>query len=135
MKRGLSRVFCFLSARADTARRRDWLRPKDHPVIAAWLLLSAVAIAGSWMRAGGLRGGLVSIDAAPVVTHPDRIDINRAEWPELTLLPGISRVMAERIVKHRQEKGPFGSVEDLRQVSGIGPKTVARMRPFVDAQK
>ena len=128
-------MFCFLSARADAARRRDWLRPKDQPVIATWLLLSAVAIAGSWIRAGGLRGGLVSIDAAPVVTHPDRIDINRAEWPELTLLPGISRVMAERIVQYRREKGPFGSVEDLRQVSGIGPKTVARMRPFVDAAR
>ena len=102
-------------------------------MIAVWLLIAAMAIAGSWIRGGGLHSGLVSIEKAPVISHQDRIDINRAEWPELTLLPGISRVMAQRIVQYRRKAGAFRHIDDLRQVPGIGPKTVARMRPYLDA--
>lgn len=63
-------------------------------------------------------------------TRPDgRIDLNRATAAELTALPGIGPVLAERIVSHREEHGGFRSVEDLRAVSGIGE---ARLRALVD---
>lgn len=39
--------------------------------------------------------------------------------------------MAERILAHRDEHGPFGRVEELRAVSGIGPATMERLRDLV----
>lgn len=53
------------------------------------------------------------------------IDINRADLDELRSLPGIGPVLAERIVAGR----PFAGADDLLRVRGIGPKTVARLRP------
>ena len=62
---------------------------------------------------------------------PDRlIDLNTATAAELDTLPGIGPVLAARIVAER-EKRPFAKVEDLRRVSGIGPKKLEALRPLV----
>jgi len=52
------------------------------------------------------------------------IDINRATLDDLITLPGIGPALAQRIIDYRLEHGPFGSVEELERVSGIGPQTV-----------
>ena len=54
------------------------------------------------------------------VTFP--IDLNAAGETELTALPGIGPVLAERILDYRRENGPFQAVEELLNVSGIGEK-------------
>jgi competence protein ComEA len=59
------------------------------------------------------------------------LDLNRATKPELRLLPGLGDALAQRIVDFRTRHGSFKSVEDLRQVAGIGPKTLDRIRPFL----
>ena len=56
------------------------------------------------------------------------LDLNRATKAELRLIPGIGDALAQRIVTHRQRVGAFRSVDELRQVSGIGPKTLERIR-------
>jgi competence ComEA-like helix-hairpin-helix protein len=69
--------------------------------------------------------------AATKTAAPDRlIDLNRATAEELDTLPGIGPVLAARIVAEREKK-PFAKVEDLRRVSGIGPKKLAAIRPLV----
>lgn len=75
------------------------------------------APAGSGEHGGG--------QAAPVV------NLNSADSAELQTLPGIGPAMAERILAHRDEHGPFGRVEELRAVSGIGPATMERLRDLV----
>lgn len=55
------------------------------------------------------------------------IPINRADENVLVSLPGIGPVLAERIVRHRMEHGPFGKTEELLQVAGIGPKKYAAL--------
>ncbi len=50
------------------------------------------------------------------------ININNASLADLTSLPGIGDVIANRIIEYRTEKGSFKSVEDLKNVSGIGDK-------------
>ena len=51
---------------------------------------------------------------------PGRISINSASLSELQTLPGVGPVLAQRIVEFRDVNGPFGAVEDLLDVPGIG---------------
>lgn len=62
---------------------------------------------------------------------PPKLNINVASAQELEGLPGIGPVLAGRIVAFREARGPFRSVEDLLQVSGIGPKILDQIRALV----
>lgn len=57
-----------------------------------------------------------------IAAQDGKIDINTADTIDLTLLPGIGEVLAQRIVKYREENGPFQSLEELSNVDGIGQK-------------
>jgi competence protein ComEA len=61
-----------------------------------------------------------------------KIDINQAKWVEWAQLEGIGEVLAERIVSDREENGPFRSIDDLNRVEGIGPKTLEKIRPWLE---
>ncbi len=60
-----------------------------------------------------------------------QVDLNQATVADLEALPGIGPKLAARVIEHRDERGPFHSVEDLRQVRGIGRKKFDRLRPHV----
>lgn len=62
-----------------------------------------------------------------------RVDVNRATAEELQTLNGVGPVLAERIVAHRTTHGPFRSVDDLIDVSGIGPRVLDGLRDQVTA--
>ena len=62
---------------------------------------------------------------------PVKIDINLASAEELMRLPGIGPKMARRIVAHRDSRGGFETAEDLKEVRGVGDKTVERLRPLI----
>ena len=49
------------------------------------------------------------------------VDLNSAGVAELEALPGVGPVLAQRIVDHREQHGPFRAVDDLQDVAGIGP--------------
>lgn len=59
------------------------------------------------------------------------ININSASATELETLSGIGEVLASTIVEYREQNGPFASVEDLMDVSGIGPATLEEIRDQV----
>lgn len=61
----------------------------------------------------------------------ERIDVNEAPPEQLERLPGIGPALASRIVEHREEIGRFRREEQLLDVSGIGEKTLARVRPHL----
>ena len=63
----------------------------------------------------------------PTFVEPEPVDINSAMIDELIVLPGIGPALAQRIIDYRTEHGPFRSVKDLEQVSGIGPQTVQNL--------
>jgi competence ComEA-like helix-hairpin-helix protein len=69
--------------------------------------------------------------SAPTPTQPDRLNLNQADATALSTLPGVGPALAERIVAHRQQIGPFTSLGDLTGVRGIGPALVERLRPLV----
>lgn len=53
------------------------------------------------------------------------VNLNTADAEELDELPGIGEVLAGRILEYRAEHGPFRSVDDLKNIAGIGEETVA----------
>ena len=59
------------------------------------------------------------------------VDLNAATLEQLDGLPGIGPVLAQRILDWRIAHGRFGSVDELSEVSGIGEKTLADLRPQV----
>jgi competence protein ComEA len=59
------------------------------------------------------------------------IDLNAATAAELEALPGVGPVTASAIVAWREENGRFTSVDELQEISGIGPKTLEKLRPLV----
>lgn len=59
------------------------------------------------------------------------VDLNRATAADLEQLPGVGPQTAERVVRHRDQNGPFQTLDDLKQVGGIGDKTVAKLAPWV----
>ena len=59
------------------------------------------------------------------------VDLNRATAKELESLPGIGTVLAERMIAYRKSVGRFRTVEDLREVAGIGAKKFDRLKPLV----
>jgi competence protein ComEA len=61
------------------------------------------------------------------------IDLNRASATDLEELPGVGKVLAERIVARRDEHGPFASVDELRDVTGVGAKLFEQIAPLVRA--
>ena len=61
------------------------------------------------------------------------INVNLATLDELEALPGIGPVLANAIVSHRRETGPFERIEDLLDVPGVGSATLERLRPLVAA--
>jgi len=59
--------------------------------------------------------------AATATPSTDLLNINTATATELEALPGIGPTLAQRIVDYRTQHGPFQSIEDIMNVSGIGP--------------
>lgn len=80
----------------------------------------AAGAPGSAPATGGAAGGPGGL-----------VNVNTATEAELETLPGIGPVLAAAIVAYRTEHGPFTSVEQLEEVSGIGPATLAEIRDLV----
>jgi competence protein ComEA len=60
-----------------------------------------------------------------------KVNINTAESTALETLPGIGPSLAQRIIDYRQANGPFGQIEDIMEVSGIGPATFDKIRDLI----
>jgi competence protein ComEA len=118
----------------------------------ALLLLLALAIAGQGVRVlltspgdapggvqlfGGLKAEspLFQRDSAMRLARPlgegEQIDVDQASSGELARLPKIGLHLAKVIVADRQEHGPFGGLEGLDRVAGVGPGLLKSIGPHV----
>jgi competence protein ComEA len=59
------------------------------------------------------------------------LDLNRASADELEALPGVGAVLAQRVIAFRTTAGGFRTIEDLREVKGIGSKKFDRIKSLV----
>lgn len=94
---------------------------------------SAVVVLGFVLRAAdaeqpdGARSRASRRSAAREPARAGPVDINLATARELETLQGVGPAMSARIIAAR----PFGSVDELRRVRGIGPVILERLRPHI----
>jgi competence protein ComEA len=76
--------------------------------------------------------GEESIPASSTGGSPEGlIDINTASAGELEELPGIGPALAQSIIDHRESHGPFGSIEEIMDVQGIGQGVFDDIRELI----
>jgi competence ComEA-like helix-hairpin-helix protein len=102
----------------DDLRKIYTLRPED-----ADRLVPYAQIAGMQQALNGYT--LQRSEARPSI----RIDVNTADALTLEQLPGIGKVLSERIVRYREALGGFYSVQQLKEVSGIHEQLFEQIRP------
>ncbi len=69
------------------------------------------------------------LSASDTTAEQTTVDVNTASIAQLNEVSGIGNAKAQAIVEYRDKNGPFESVDDLRNVKGIGDKLLARLRP------
>ena len=119
------------ASEAQDGRWQPLLRRADQVTVATLVAICFLAILFHWTWHLLVGDSLIEIDQARPVELKFEVQINQADWPELTLLPKIGETLARRIVEYRRKHGPFQSIDQLEDVKGIGPKTLRRIRPFV----
>ena len=116
--------------RKTVARATRWVLAPEDNFCLALLCLLGLGLIGGWVIVQSQPAGLSRLEASRTVPVEFRLDVNQATWPELAQLPGIGQRLAQRIVESRTVDGPFHRLADLQRVSGIGPKTIARVAKY-----
>jgi competence ComEA-like helix-hairpin-helix protein len=99
--------------------------PNTTFLLVGFVIVMLAATAVRW-DGQGYRGDRV----IPIHTG-SRFDLNATSADALCLLPGIGPRLARRIVQARAHRGGFTQVEQLHHISGIGPRVVSRIRPWI----
>lgn len=63
-----------------------------------------------------------------------KVNLNSAQSSELQTLPGIGPAKAEAIIEYRETNGPFKSIDDLKEISGIGDKTFEKLKDHISVK-
>ncbi len=69
--------------------------------------------------------------ASDYISLSSKVNINSADIESLCSLKGIGPAMADRIITYRNQNGGFGSIEELKNVSGIGQKTFDKIKEHI----
>lgn len=116
--------------------RHAGLRLDDQRILGVGGVLVLVLLAGQSLLEGILGDPRLDMDSTAwhfEAGPPPRfaVDVNHADWPELSQLPRIGETLARRIVSTRDREGAFRTIEDLARVPGLGAATRERMLPYV----
>ena len=95
------------------------------------LNLAAMLVDGTQILVPKAGPAVAGVPGAAPGSSNGLININSASATELETLSGIGEVLAGTIVEYRDQNGPFASVDDLLDVSGIGPATLEEIRDQV----
>ncbi len=95
-------------------------QPEDIPDLPEWLAESTIEAGEEedavWLPPEGLT---------------QRIDLNEAGLVELEKLPNIGFILAQNIITYRETFGPFKNLEDLENVTGIGPTNIEELKEYI----
>ena len=79
---------------------------------------------------------LASIAMAPSALAAEVVNINKADAAAISQnLAGIGPIKADAIVRYRNSKGRFSSIDDLQNVTGIGPALIKKNKRYLSLSK
>lgn len=96
-----------------------WPRSWEYALVFILGICAVIVVQSAWR---------LITPPTPILQASPSIDLNQADSATLQQLTGIGPHLAARIVNHREKNGPFSQMEDLKQVHGIGPATLERLR-------
>jgi competence protein ComEA len=76
-------------------------------------------------------GGVTAEPTSESSSGAELININTATVEQLDTLPGIGPTTAQKIIDYRATNGPFGTIDDIVNVSGIGPSTFDNIKDLI----
>lgn len=79
----------------------------------------------------GIYGGAGNESSGSYSGADQKVNINTADEAMLDTLPGIGPSKARRIIEYRNQNGPFQSIEEIKNVSGIGDKTFEQLKDLI----
>ena len=68
---------------------------------------------------------------APTLAPGEKVNINTADQSQLDKLPGVGPITAKKIIDYRNSKGGFKSVEEIKEVAGIGDKKFSDLVGYI----
>ena len=112
-------------------RFRLVIRDKHQAVVAAIIFCCLAGMCSYFWYLSLLTQGTIDIDRGDPLHAEFKVDINSADWSEIVVLPGVGEKLARAIVECRQSNGPFDTMEEIREVPGIGEKKLQKLKPFL----
>jgi competence protein ComEA len=111
----------------------EWfgLTPGDQRFLVLILVVLLALLAVHWYRLSRLSVPATRIERPTGAAFDYHVRANEATWVEWSQLDGIGPTLAKRIVADRAANGPYRTLDDLRRVKGVGPKTLDKLRGFV----
>ena len=77
---------------------------------------------------------IASESESPGISSDGKVNLNTANLEELQVAPGIGPSKAQAIIDYREEYGGFSCVEELTEISGIGEKTLEKIKDYYTAE-
>ncbi|MFJ4929622.1 helix-hairpin-helix domain-containing protein [Streptomyces sp. NPDC088736] len=114
-------------ANTEGLNRARLLVDGEQVVVGAPAPVAGTAMGGGSLGGGG--GGVGGAGSGAAPTAP--VSLNTATVDQLDTLPGVGPVLARHIVEYRTEHGGFRSVDELREVNGIGDRRFADLQNLV----
>ncbi len=117
---------------------------KKAKVIIAIVLFVLIAAAGYAveyfeddafiMETAATDDGALYIEESGDKETDGKININSADKVELVKLSGIGETLAQRIIDYRTKNGPYGTIEEIMNVSGIREKKFEAIKDYICAE-
>jgi len=127
-------VYCFEKepSLGDVVQRAGGLRDRlGHDGYASYPAFAQGTMVHISTKRGHIKVSTEPLPAAYRVTLLIPIAMNEASQEELVAIPGIGPALAGRIIDHRSRCGPFTTLDELTNITGIGKVRLSKIRPFV----